>query len=173
MRPLIALLAEINDERYSGVQQAYVHAIEASGGTPMLIPYLDEIQSLEKAVAACDGFLFTGGADIAPSRYGEAAKEYCGEIRHWRDELEFRVFELAFKTNKPILAICRGLQLINVALGGTLYQDIPSEIGSAIIHRQKTQGQDYAHSVAVVAKTPLSSLSRKGIELTSLSVDKF
>ncbi len=155
MRPIIGILAEIDDAFVTRVQDPYIHAIEISGGLPVLLPYVSNEETIKSFVDLCNGFFFTGGADIDPQRYGESAKAFCGEIQSHRDELEFKVFQKAMKTSKPILAVCRGAQLVNVALGGTLYQDIPSEIHTKISHRQIEPKFSPSHEVQAIVNTPL------------------
>lgn len=158
MKPIIAIFAEVDDEMNGKVQNPYIKAIEKSGGTPILLPYVDNIETMNSFVSICDGFFFTGGADIDPKRYGEQPKAACGEIQYYRDKFEFTMVERVICTQKPILAICRGAQLINVALGGTLYQDIPSEIKTQISHRQSEPKFSPSHKVNIIADTPLSVL---------------
>jgi len=161
IKPIIGILAEIDTELNARVQYTYVSAIEKSGGLPLLLPNVNETEALERFAYICDGFFFTGGADVNPLRYGEQPKAACGEIQLQRDELEFKVFEKVICTQKPILAICRGAQLVNVALGGTLYQDIPSEINTDISHRQSEPKTSPSHEVRVLDGTPLSELMNK------------
>ncbi|MBQ9784958.1 MAG: gamma-glutamyl-gamma-aminobutyrate hydrolase family protein [Clostridia bacterium] len=160
MKPIIGVLAEIDDELNTRVQNPYIHAIEKSGGIPVLFPYVGESETIEHLVDICDGFFFTGGADIDPRRYGEEARESIGEIQTHRDEFEFHVFQRVIKTSKPILAICRGAQLVNVALGGTLYQDIPSEVETNISHRQSEPKFSPSHDVRILVDTPLYEMMR-------------
>ena len=160
MRPIIGVLAEIDSELSTKVRHSYIHAIEQSGGIPVLFPYVDGDETVEHMVDSCDGFLFTGGADIDPKRYGEEAGENIGEIQAHRDEFEFHVFQKVINTEKPILAICRGAQLVNVALGGTLYQDIPSQVQTNMLHRQIEPYFSPSHNVKILINTPLSELMR-------------
>ena len=161
MRPVIGVLAEVCDDLQMRMNAAYASAIERSGGMPLVLPYVEDDGVIEDFVALCDGLLFTGGADVDPARYGEECTTACGESQPNRDALELRVFKAAIKTAKPIFGICRGTQLINVALGGTLYQDMPSEKPSTVLHRQEDFGSTPAHSVSLVADTPLSSLIKQ------------
>lgn len=159
MRPIIGLLAEVDNELTTQVVHSYVRAIEGAGGTPIILPYVTDAEVIEHYAGLCDGFLFTGGVDVEPSRYGEETKPTCGEIQKYRDELEFALFERVLYTKKPIIAICRGAQLLNVALGGTLYQDIPSEIDTPISHRQSEPKFSPSHDVRVLEGTPLRELT--------------
>ena len=158
MKPIIGMLAQIDDERTSKIVNAYTNAIESSGGIPILLPYVKNEETIESFVNMCDGFLFSGGVDIAPARYGEETKPTCGQIQLYRDELEFKIFDKAIAAKKPILAICRGAQLVNVALGGTLYQDIPSEIDTYIRHEQSEGKCESSHTVKLIDDTPLAEL---------------
>ena len=139
MKPIIGIFAEVDENLVTSVRRNYVSAIERAGGLPILFPYVESDEILSEMIEACDGIFFTGGKDIEPSRYNESKKEKCDETQANRDDLEFRAFAKAFEAKKPIFAICRGAQLVNVALGGTLYQDIPSEIKTDIIHRQNVE----------------------------------
>ena len=160
MRPIIGALAEIDNELSTRVQNPYIRAIERSGGIPVLFPYVDDGETVEHLVDICDGFFFTGGADIDPKRYGEEPRETIGDVQEPRDEFEFNVFQRVIKTSKPILAICRGAQLVNVALGGTLYQDIPSEVQTKILHKQSEPKFSHSHDVRIMANTPLYEMMR-------------
>ena len=159
MRPIIGLLAEVDNELTTQVVHSYVRAIEGAGGTPIILPYVTDAEVIEHYAGLCDGILFTGGVDVEPSRYGEETKPDCGEIQKYRDELEFAVIERVLDTKKPLIAICRGAQLLNVALGGTLYQDIPSEIDTPVSHRQSEPKFSPSHDVRVIEGTPLSELT--------------
>ena len=127
----------------------------------MVLPYDESDEVIDSMVSNCDGFFFTGGADINPLRYREKVKSTCGNIEYSRDEFEFRAFEKIIKTKKPILGVCRGMQLINVALGGTLHQDIPTEIKTKILHKQSEPEFSPSHKVNVSENTPLFNLVQK------------
>lgn len=158
MKPIIGILSEIDDKLNTTVRNFYVRAIEENGGIPILLPYVKGEDCFDYFVNECDGFFFTGGVDIEPKRYKEDKKQTCGDNQLYRDEQEFRLFDKIILTNKPILGVCRGAQLINVALGGTLHQDIPSEIDTKILHRQEEGEREFSHSVNVLTGTPLSDL---------------
>lgn len=160
MRPIIGMLGEIDNELSTKMLNSYTHAIEKSGGTPILFPFAGESETIDHLVDICDGFFFTGGVDIHPNRYGEEAGENIGEIQEHRDEFELNVFQRVIQTSKPILAICRGAQLVNVALGGTLYQDIPSEAQTKILHRQSEPKFSHSHDVRIMINTPLYEMMK-------------
>lgn len=104
----------------------YAEAILAAGGIPFL--FLGE-EAPERLAERFDGLLLTGGEDIAPERYGEAPHPDCGEIDLRRDAAEWSLTAAFLAENKPIFGICRGLQFINAAMGGTLYQHLPTDCG--------------------------------------------
>ena len=158
MKPIIGVSAAVNDSHSSIIRDFYINAICDAGGAPILLPCVDFAETLDSYALLCDGFFFTGGVDIDPARYGESVREACGKIYDFRDEYELALFDRAFRSAKPILGICRGIQLINVALGGSLYQDIPSERPSQIPHRQSEPETTPSHSVNITKGTPLHAL---------------
>lgn len=162
MNPTIGLFVTVDAEKNRSAMCDYVHAIEEAGATPLLLPYTLEPSDVERYAGLLDGFLFTGGVDIDPTYYGEEALPGLGEVSHPRDEAEMLAFPIIYQTGKPIMGICRGAQLINVALGGSLYQDIPSQLGESFPHRQTAPKYDYAHSATVLEGTPLAALIGAG-----------
>ena len=163
MKPIIAVLAEVENDGGCKIKSSYIHAVEKSGGVPILIPYIEDVEAIECALSVCDGFCFTGGADVHPKHYGEVASAAIGEIKELRDSLEFSVMERALASGKPILAICRGMQLLNVALGGKLYQDIPTELETDILHRQTEPNNAPSHDALLTEGSPLHSLTGKSL----------
>lgn len=105
------------------MKSKYVKSLERAGAKVRWIE-LDDTKNAVKEALKCDGLLLPGGADIEPSLYGREREEKCGKPNELRDKNEFEIFNAFVKTGKPILGICRGFQVINVACGGTLYQDI-------------------------------------------------
>ena len=168
MSVVIGIVPDIDGD-YSRGKNTYVRAIEEAGATALIIPYSTSKDVWEEYSRICDGFIFAGGVDIAPRHYGEERSPALEEVNERRDEFEFNLFEVLIKSEKPIFGICRGMQFLNVAFGGTLYQDIPTELKTDIIHRAK-KGEDFArHSVKVVADTPLYDiLSGKVFEVNSV-----
>ncbi len=158
MKPIIGILGDIDKELATRAIFSYTDSVERAGGIPIVLPYLENTKTTLESLTLCDGLVFTGGGDIEPYRYGEAVSELCGKPEKERDETEICVFDAFFTTGKPILGLCRGEQLINVALGGTLYQDIPSAINTNIAHRQTEGHFEFSHSVNVIDGTPLREL---------------
>jgi putative glutamine amidotransferase len=114
----------------------YLDGIKAAGGIPIVLPLDLSEKDAERIVETCDGFLFTGGQDVSPSLYG--LEDATGTIvsSPERDKLETLLLSKALRADKAVLGICRGLQFINAFLGGTLWQDLPSQHHSEIVHRQ-------------------------------------
>jgi putative glutamine amidotransferase len=163
MCTIIGIPASINELKDSSMLSTYAHAIESSGALPLLLPYVQKRDLIERFSSLCDGFFFTGGVDIEPARYGEEKKDTCEQTSPYRDELEFSLFDAVFATGKPILAICRGAQLINAALGGTLYQDLPTETDTTVAHRQTEEKFEFSHDIVIEKNSPLFSLFGKEI----------
>ena len=161
MKPIIGITPEIAEDGKVSLNYAYTHAIEAAGGIPLVLPCTEDEGLLDRLAELCHGFAFSGGEDIEPARYGEEKIPQCGAPALRRDACDFAVFRKALATGKPILGICRGGQLINVALGGTLWQDLPSQLPSEIHHVQKEEKFAISHSVAVLPGTPLAAITGK------------
>ena len=125
------------------ISTTYFDAVTKAGGIPVMLPWHDNADDLTRVAEAFDGIILAGGNDISPLRYGESVLEECGDITPARDDSELLLAKFAYKKNIPTLGICRGCQVINVAMGGTLYQDIPSQFDQKVIHSQKTVSPEY------------------------------
>ncbi len=159
MKPIIGILASVNDERKTNLVYSYVKAVVMAGGIPVILPNNNMETAMQDHLQICGGFLFTGGGDVEPSLYGAEKSPACGPIQPLRDEFDFTMLKGALRTGKPILGICRGIQVINVALGGTLYQDLPTERPSAIRHQQIEGYSEPSHGVSVVENSVLHRLT--------------
>jgi putative glutamine amidotransferase len=135
------------------VPAAYVRSVARAGGSPLLVP---PGASAEETLAVVDGLIFSGGSDLDPSLYGEEAHaETVGVVRA-RDDFELSLMRAALEADVPVLAICRGSQVLNVALGGGLEQHVPDRVGSEV--HKETAGVFSEHGVEVVAGTHLASI---------------
>ncbi len=123
MRPKIALLGS-TAEGLMAVNRDYLNAVWHAGGVGILLPYTEDRKMIDAFASEFDGFLFCGGSDIDPAYYGEDKQSETKNICSERDAFEKAIFEKIYRNNKPILGICRGEQVINVFLGGTLYQHV-------------------------------------------------
>lgn len=136
----------------------YVDSVINAGAIPFIIPVTTNKDVLEVNIDMLDGLIITGGYDINPLRYGEDPHEKLQEISYERDEYEFYLFEKAMEKNKPVFGICRGHQLINVASGGTLYQDISLVEGTCIKHIQQTLCNHPTHKIDIEKGSMLSEV---------------
>ena len=138
------------------VNSVYVESVLRNGGVPYLLPVTDDVELLRQIMAELDGIILTGGEDITPFFYGEEKHPKLEDLNSKRDLYDLTLFKLATDRNVPVLGICRGLQLINVAMGGTLYQDIPTEHPSEVNHRPGHS--EVAHDVNLVSGSVVSEL---------------
>ena len=139
----------------------YRQSILHVGGEPRI---LDASMAVEQALAGIDGLMLTGGDDVAPSRYGETAHATVVEAEPGRDEFEIALIAAARARDLPIFAICRGVQVLNVACGGTLVQDIPSQVPGALSHGLAVpphQPMEFAHEIWIDKDTQLSRIMRE------------
>ena len=177
-RPVIGVttqtLEEIPDElpRCWIMSQRYVKTLTTSGAIPWIVPLLDDQTTLRAIYERLDGVFFPGGVDIDPDSYNEQRSEMCGRVDPDRDRTEIMFAKWAMEDRKPVLAVCRGAQLLSVAAGGTLYQDIGSEYPDAIKHdywpkKGERTRQDLVHPVDVVADTRLSKVLGSGSVLVN------
>lgn len=157
-RPLIGISTDVNPKR-TAVNTAYVQSVILSGGIPYMIPVTDNVEVLRQIVSQLDGIVLTGGEDIQPDYYGDTPDDKLEEVSPARDTFDLMVLKMATDRNIPILGICRGLQLMNVAFGGTLYQDLPTQHPSAINHRQKESGTIPTHPVSIIKGSKLAEIT--------------
>ena len=136
----------------------YLDSVTAAGGLPLMLPLTADPARLEQLAETLDGFVFTGGQDIDPALYHQPRHPGCGDPCPGRDAMEARLFPLVEARRKPILGICRGLQILNVLRGGTLYQDLPAQHPSEVCHRQAPPYDRPSHTVQILADTPLARL---------------
>ena len=164
MKPVIGVIPLFDDKKDSiWMVPGYMEGIRRAGGIPMMLPLTWEKGELEQINSMCRGYLFTGGHDVAPKLYGETESSLCGPANRQRDQLETYIFHLAWNDDKAVLGICRGLQLINVLMGGTLYQDLPSQFqGSKEIEHHMCPPYDRpCHQVKLTEEGPLFRLLEK------------
>lgn len=133
------------------LNNAYIAALESAGLVPVIVPPLSGEQAVNAILDRVDGVLLTGGEDVEPSLYGQPRISQCGPPNVDRDKTEIALVKAARERRMPLLAICRGPQLLNVALGGTLYQDIPSELPRALPHDVREDRAARVHDVEIDA----------------------
>lgn len=132
--PLIGISCSRSSSGSTLLPTTYSDALRKAGAVPMVIPTVSEAAEAEAVIASLDGILFSGGEDANPAWYGEEVLNGTVEIDFIRDRSDSLLARAALASGKPVLAICRGSQLMNVILGGSLYQDIPSQCPSEVRH---------------------------------------
>ncbi|HYR69874.1 MAG TPA: gamma-glutamyl-gamma-aminobutyrate hydrolase family protein [Candidatus Acidoferrum sp.] len=140
------------------VNSAYLHAVQQAGGVPVPLPPQLSAASLQRLGAELHGLLLTGGGDVDPALFGQAPHATLYDVAPSRDTLETSVLNLALGRGVPVLAVCRGIQVLNVALGGTLYQDVATEPGTQIPHSQKEPRDQPTHKVKVTPGSRLAEI---------------
>jgi putative glutamine amidotransferase len=139
----------------------YPEAVERAGGVPLIVPPLAP-EILDSMMTRVDGICLPGGPDVEPENYGEEPDPNLGPTQPWADALGLEMVRAADRLGLPILAICRGLQVLNVARGGTLYQHLPDVVGESIAHRQFPHGSEPTHEVRVAEGTRVFELLGEG-----------
>ncbi|HEV8411234.1 MAG TPA: gamma-glutamyl-gamma-aminobutyrate hydrolase family protein [Gemmatimonadaceae bacterium] len=134
----------------------YARSIEGAGLIPVIVPPLSDPTRVGEILDSAGGLLITGGEDVDPTRYGTAPHPKLGEINPARDATELALIEAARARKLPLLAICRGPQILNVAFGGTLYQDLPSERPSDVNHNPSGERDVRTHDVHITPATRLA-----------------
>ena len=169
-KPIIGVMPLWDEAKKSvWIHSGYIDGVVRAGGVPVLLPLTEDEDVFCRALEVCDGFLITGGQDVSPELYGETAKTGNIDTCLLRDKLETRGIKIALERDMALLGICRGLQFLNVSLGGTLYQDIPSEVGGALVHLHTPPEEPVSHDVIIEPDTPLFSVLKKD----RLSVNSF
>ena len=133
----------------------YMNMLAEQGAIPLMMPLTADRKVLDAFLASCSGFLLTGGQDVSPALYGAAPSPQCGAPCPERDAMDAYILKEAIRLDRSVLGICRGIQLMNAALGGTLYQDIPTERSGGPEHHMKPPYDRTAHYVDVLKDTPL------------------
>jgi putative glutamine amidotransferase len=163
MKPLIAVISHTEINRFgipaNNISATYIEAVEKAGGLALILPFTQKQENIRLAVEKADGFLFTGGMDVDPALYGEQAISAMGPADPDLDRFQMGVLEAVVTCKKPVLAICRGIQLINVALGGSLFQDISSQFSAPTLkHMQDVLSFDVDHPVIIAPGSRLFDL---------------
>ncbi|MCC6543063.1 MAG: gamma-glutamyl-gamma-aminobutyrate hydrolase family protein [Nitrospirae bacterium] len=168
MTPIIAVTAkteELRNRPQTTIPDTYAKVIEEAGGIPLIIPVTDKKENIIQIARFADGFLFSGGDDIDPRYYGEEPLADMVISPDERTEFEMALLKEIIRLRKPVLGICLGAQLINITLGGNLYQDIPAQIADPLNHRNQ-------HNITLVEGTILCKVfSNKSLKNRALTTD--
>jgi len=151
------------------VNSAYLHAVQQAGGVPVALPPQLSTACLNRLLRGLDGLLLTGGGDMDPACFGEEPHATVYDVAPSRDSVETAAVRAIIDRRRPVLAICRGIQVLNVALGGTLYQDVASDPGTQIRHGQEAPRDQPSHKVTVAPGSRLARiLGSDEIEVNSM-----
>lgn len=157
-KPLIGITPLYNKKKGRfWMVPGYMEGVEAAGGIPVMLPVTEDEDDIMLLAHKFDGFLFTGGQDVAPDLYGEEKEKFCGEVCRERDNMESILFKHVLESDKPAFGICRGLQLFNVALGGTLFQDVNIQRTPEVLlaHSQNPPYDEPVHAVNIEKESVL------------------
>lgn len=165
-KPIIGIVGNLLIDQggmFPGYERAYVNkdyvkSVEKAGGAPVILPLVSDYEVVKIQIEAMDSIIISGGFDVNPLIYGEEPSQKQGFLCPERDEYDLMVIKAAMELNKPILGICRGLQILNVALGGTMYQDLSLIEGCYIKHVQESRPEVAGHTVKVEEGTKLYSI---------------
>lgn len=157
MQPIIGIVPSIdekNEQYFTNI--ANVRAIKQAGGLPIVLPYTETAEMIKKYATMIDGLYLAGGNDIDPNYYDEVPHPKLGEVNPTRDAFEWEMLKHICHDNKPVLGVCKGMQMINVFFSGSLYQDMTSQITETLIqHDQKSPLKHPIHVVELIKETKL------------------
>lgn len=170
MKPVIGVMPLVDEEKDSlWMLPGYMDGISIAGGIPVMFPLTADSKDISELLDKVDGILLTGGHDVDPTLYGE--KMVCSSVIPCgrRDGMEQELLKQALEKDIPILGICRGIQFLNVYLGGTLYQDLPSQYSTNVEHHQEPPYDVPVHRVDIIKESSLNAL----LKVSSLPVNSY
>lgn len=158
-KPVIGISAVASfDEQMHSQRVTYAQAVWAAGGEAVLLPCNPDKGNCKQVVEMLDGLLAPGGHDIDPQIFDEERIESCGAFTRYEDEYDMELIKEAVKQGKPVLAICRGMQVVNALYGGTLYQDIPTQYSEEIVHSRIEKNVERFHTVTIEKDSHLAKI---------------
>ena len=150
MISMIGITMSYNGENTYTLKETYAKAVRQAGGIPVAVPPIDDEFCLRVIAKKLDGIILTGGVDVDPMLFDENPHQKLGKICPLRDTVEIFLVKEMMRLKKPILGICRGMQVLNVALGGSIIQDIPTDLPNAIKHQQDAPGWYATHKIDII-----------------------
>ncbi|PIC88543.1 gamma-glutamyl-gamma-aminobutyrate hydrolase [Sporosarcina sp. P21c] len=155
MKPVIRVTSDLDQNGDTLVQTRYIQAVRQAGGVPVILPV--GLEAIEEVCDRLDGLLLIGGEDLDPYLYGEEPHRQLGKVLPERDHSELALFKTMADQDKPVFGICRGYQLMNVAFGGTIYQDMYAQLSEDLLQHYQLTDLDYAfHSIDIVGDSRLA-----------------
>lgn len=167
-KPVIGISCSIDGTTVE-VGMTYIKSVRKAGGIPFIIPITTNEKEIDEYLDRIDGLLMTGGEDVSPLLFGQEPSRFLGEVVPDRDFYDLVLIRKAVKRKIPVFGICRGIQCLNIAMGGDLIQDIPSEVENAIQHRQNGPRSYGSHTINIVK----GSLVAKLLKTESIAVNSF
>lgn len=160
MKPIIGITTfESEEVGFHRIKSNYMNAVFAAGGIPVNIPIIHDESDYDNYLDILDGIIFTGGLDVSPLTYNENPLKEINLMSSIRDKYEMGLFKRAYERKLPIIGICRGLQIANVVLGGSLYQDINAQVPGVLGHQPKSMPNDeFYHSINIKKDTRLYNI---------------
>ncbi len=170
MKPIIGIVPLVDEEKDSyWMLPGYLDGIAEAGGIPVILPLTNDKEVIRQLLDTVQGVLLTGGHDVDPGVYGEKMIPECGVPCKERDAMELELLRQALDKNMPVLGICRGIQFLNAYLGGSLYQDLPTQHPSDVEHHQKPPYDVPVHHVSIVKDSGLYRL----LNIEKLAVNSY
>lgn len=174
-KPLIGISGNIiisETGMFPGMERAYVNcdyvdSVIAGGGTPVILPVINDDEAIEEQMRNVDGLILSGGYDVNPLLYGEEPTQQQEYTYPEIDEHDIKLIKIAFKMNKPIFGICKGIQVLNVAFGGTLYQDLSHMEDCFIKHNQNSKRDMAGHTVEILKDSKLNKILGDSVQTNS------
>lgn len=169
-KPIVGITLQIDyDDNKYWSRPTYFNSLLACGAIPMVFPVTGDPEIVDQLTDTVDGVIFSGGFDVHPSIYGEEVAPYCRKISPERDEFENLLIKSVREKKIPSIGICRGIQVMNAMLGGTLYQDIASQRENYVVHSEGPVFEKMLHTVDIIENTPLSRIiPEKTIDVNSV-----
>lgn len=168
MKPIIGIVSCGYKNQRQFVPQTYIDAVGKNGGTPVILPCTLEEEAYICYGRQCDGFLFCGGDDVTPLLFGEELMTGQGATDYRTDQFHINLMKYLLSLKLPILAICRGMQILNIALGGTIYQDISLRWPASLNHMQLSSDRsDPCHRITVLKDSILSNIFNENENVNS------
>lgn len=152
MKPLIGVTPAMeSDESFYKVSKNNLLALEDAGGIPIVLSYLSSSSDIDQIIEQLDGLYLTGGDDIDPIHFNEEPHQKLGAFNPKRDVFEIEITKKMLSKDKPVLGVCKGAQIINLAVGGDMYQDIYAQIDDGLLqHKQKTSNYVAIHEIELL-----------------------